>query len=726
VSRFVIPLDDISPDDVQTIGDKTSRLGRLAAAGFEVPRAAVVTTAAYRIFLDATGLRDMIRMELARKPFQDMRWEELWDTALRIRAAFVHADVPRDLEKDIGAVLRPVFGDDAVAVGSSAPGEDGRGASFAGLHDSFVNVRGFDRILRNIVMVWASLWSDRALLYRQELGLDVESSEMAVLVQQLVEGECSGVVFTVHPGEPTQGVIESVYGLNQGLVDGSVEPDRWVVDRRTGRVIEHTAPAERRCFVAGPGDGVIESATPEDPSRPPLDDQLVTRVWTMANRSAEAFRTPQDVEWTLFGDRLMMLQSRPITTVKRDGANDQRSWYLSLHRSFDNLQRLRRRVENELLPALDAAARELAAIPVGAFSDAELADEISRRTEIHDHWAEVYWREFIPLAHGIRLFGQYYNDVVGPDDPYEFMDLLAATDLLSVQRNRRLEDLAQLVRETPGLAKALSGPGEATGNEVFEESLQSFLDEFGGSTFGDAQCFAERERLVSMLMALASRPPRSVASQKQNREEMTGNFLNRVAPNQRRWAEELLDLGRASYRLRDDDNIHLGRLTDQVLVASDEGRRRLGRQGRGATGGLGDDDVVRALRDPNLVVEAPPRDGPPPPESGFELRARQLVGQPASGGVAVGPARVVSTVDDLFEVKDGEILVCDAIDPNMTFVVPLVGAIVERRGGMLIHGAIIAREYGLPCVTGIAGATTLITTGDPLTVDGYLGIVTVG
>ena len=245
MSRFVIPLTDVSPDDVQTIGDKTSRLGRLAAA--------------YRIFLDATGLRDMIRMELARKPFQDMRWEELWDTALRIRAAFVHADVPRDLERDIGAVLRPAFGDDAVAVRSSAPGEDGRGASFAGLHDSFVNVRGFDQILRNIVMVWASLWSDRALLYRQELGLDVD---------------CSGVVFTVHPGEPTQGVIESVYGLNQGLVDGSVEPDRWVVDRRTGRVIEHTAPAERRCFVAGPGDGVIESATPEDPSRPPLDDQL--------------------------------------------------------------------------------------------------------------------------------------------------------------------------------------------------------------------------------------------------------------------------------------------------------------------------------------------------------------------------------------------------------------------------------------------------------------------
>ena len=81
---------------------------------------------------------------------------------------------------------------------------------------------------------------------------------------------------------------------------------------------------------------------------------------------------------------------------------------------------------------------------------------------------------------------------------------------------------------------------------------------------------------------------------------------------------------------------------------------------------------------------------------------------------------------DLLEFKSGEILVCDAVDPNMTFVIPLAGGVVERRGGMLIHGAIIAREYGLPCVTGVPEATRRIRTGDALTVDGYLGIVILG
>jgi pyruvate,water dikinase len=110
----------------------------------------------------------------------------------------------------------------------------------------------------------------------------------------------------------------------------------------------------------------------------------------------------------------------------------------------------------------------------------------------------------------------------------------------------------------------------------------------------------------------------------------------------------------------------------------------------------------------------------------FASRARQLVGQPAGPGLAVGKARVLLDQADLLKFQAGEVLVTDAVDPNMTFVAPLAVAVVERRGGMLIHGAIIAREYGLPCITGVPRATELIKTGDLLTVDGHLGLVIVG
>jgi pyruvate,water dikinase len=175
----------------------------------------------------------------------------------------------------------------------------------------------------------------------------------------------------------------------------------------------------------------------------------------------------------------------------------------------------------------------------------------------------------------------------------------------------------------------------------------------------------------------------------------------------------------------------------------DEGKRRIAGRRRIDLNRATPHQVARLLADPEAVVtvdtepaaieepvqqqgrpELVPSGGGPLSDGAFVMRARQIVGQPAGRGLAMGPARVVASVDDLFRFKSGEILVCDAIDPNMTFVVPLAAAIVERRGGMLVHGAIIAREYGLPCVTGVADATALIHTGDRLTVDGYLGIVT--
>jgi pyruvate,water dikinase len=105
---------------------------------------------------------------------------------------------------------------------------------------------------------------------------------------------------------------------------------------------------------------------------------------------------------------------------------------------------------------------------------------------------------------------------------------------------------------------------------------------------------------------------------------------------------------------------------------------------------------------------------------------RQLIGQPASPGLEAGKVRCIRSSEDLGRFKSGEVLVCDAIQPMMTHLVPLASAIVERRGGMLIHGAIIARELGIPCVNGIAGVVDLLDDGDVVTVDGYLGIVTVG
>ena len=176
--------------------------------------------------------------------------------------------------------------------------------------------------------------------------------------------------------------------------------------------------------------------------------------------------------------------------------------------------------------------------------------------------------------------------------------------------------------------------------------------------------------------------------------------------------------------LRDDDSICKGKIQAQIVAAVEEGKKRLRRKGRTFPSQAEGQDVARALRDARFGFKKPASAGKKSEKQG--VRGRRLVGQPAGPGIAAGKARVILHADELFAFQPGEILVCDAIEPNMTFVVPLAAGIVERRGGMLIHGAIIAREYGLPCVTGVPEATVFIKTGDPLTVDGFLGIVIIG
>jgi len=181
---------------------------------------------------------------------------------LRIRNLFLSAPLPVSLERELRAGLGPFAAGTPAVVRSTAPGEDSGATSFAGIHESYVNVCGIDAILRHIRLVWASLWSDRALLYRRELGLDISGSRMAVLVQALVHGERSGVAFGRNPANRSQLVVESVHGLNQGLVDGTVEPDRWFVARDSGRIVAHHAVKRERAVVPTPAGTATAPLTP--------------------------------------------------------------------------------------------------------------------------------------------------------------------------------------------------------------------------------------------------------------------------------------------------------------------------------------------------------------------------------------------------------------------------------------------------------------------------------
>jgi pyruvate,water dikinase len=434
----------------------------------------------------------------------------------------------------------------------------------------------------------------------------------------------------------------------------------------------------------------------------------------MALHLETLFGCPQDIEWTWRGSELVLLQARPITTAcgaERD--NDLRPWYLSLRRNLTALQSLRLQIESVHLPAMAAAADACTDCELDSMDDDSFADELERRISVHAHWQAVYWRDFIPFAHGMRLFGEFYTDVMQPADPYEFLDLLREEPLISLQRDELLRDIG----------RRLGAPAEddSVTDSDLDSRLGHFLNQFGGAADGEMSGALDRDGVCRLARKLAG--GRGRCRKKRAAERLEAAFLARCRGVMARRAAALLEVGRASYRLRDDDNHFLGRIEAAMLTASEAAIHRL--EGRGFDrAGLSPDARLRALREPDYQPPAGKERKPQP--SAFRLHARQLVGQPAGRGLATGRARVVETKRDMLAFQAGEVLVCDAIQPHMTVVVPLAAAIVERRGGMLIHGAIIAREYGLPCVTGVARATEHIRTGDQVTVDGFLGVVTNG
>jgi phosphoenolpyruvate synthase/pyruvate phosphate dikinase len=730
--RTTYLLSEISRDS-KIFGGKATALKGLQEAGLRLPATLCIATEAYKQFVSGSSMQEKIQLELHRKKFSDMRWEEIWDAALRIRNLFLRQTMPEKIAQEIGRAVAQHFSENPVVVRSSAPEEDAAATSFAGLHESFVNIRGSGPILEHVKLVWASLWSDRALMYRKELDLDFARSSMAVVVQELVSGEVSGITFSINPSDASEGVVEAVYGLNQGLVDGAVEPDRWVFHRKEEIIKEHYKP-RREKFMAPRGDDVILTDLPENKAlQPPLSPKEAVAIYRKAKMIEKVFDKPQDVEWTKVGSDFFILQSRPVTARHDGDKNDKRGWYLSLQRSEDSLKKLRLRIEQVHFPAMKRETATLAETDLEILSDKELAGELAQRLQIKKKWTAVYWEDFIPFAHGMRLFGRFYNDTVSPADPFEFVELLSNQPLLSIKRNKALRKIGAYVQQHSDLQQTIAAGGGSKITDVeFSGMIEEFISLYGDpfcGTYSDRTCNASRSELLNVILQMASSTTAEAGriDKVTDKADLEAAFFARFTTGEKRArAEGLLDLARASYRLRDDDNIIHGRIEEQFFRALQEGRRRLQENHFAGAADLDDSEVIRSLVDRSFKPDSQKQKKTPSEEENQDMKARQLLGQPAGPGIGRGLARIIDSAGDLAQFKKGEVLVCDAVDPNMTFVVPLAAGVVERRGGMLIHGAIIAREYGIACVTGVPDAATLIHTGDEVTVDGYLGIVTVG
>ncbi|MEU6061857.1 rifamycin-inactivating phosphotransferase [Streptomyces sp. NPDC047097] len=316
---YVRGLAEAGASRVAVVGGKGTQLGVLAGIdGIRVPDGFCVTTEAFRRALaEVPSIGARLDRLCALDPEDPEDREGVRVLSAELRETIEAVAIPDGVAAAVTGALARLGTEAAYAVRSSATAEDLPTASFAGQHDSYLNIVGPEAVLRHISRCWASLFTERAVTYRQRNGIDHRTVRMAVVVQRMVFPDASGVLFTADPvtGNRKAATVDAGFGLGEALVSGLVNPDVFTV--REGEVVARAVGAKERAVRALPdGGGTREVAVePRRQREPALTDAQVVRLVGLGRRVEAHFGRPQDIEWCLVGEEFRIVQSRPITTL---------------------------------------------------------------------------------------------------------------------------------------------------------------------------------------------------------------------------------------------------------------------------------------------------------------------------------------------------------------------------------------------------------------------------
>jgi len=331
--RYALFFDEIDQQDLPLVGGKGANLGEMTKAGFPVPYGFCITMESYQEFIKRNNLSEFIFRIIKEAKIDNVR--EIGET---IRNKVKQSEIPGQVEQEIVKAINKIGSDSYYAVRSSATAEDLAFASFAGQQDTYLNIKGTEALLDAVRNCWASLFTDRAILYRIQNNIEHEKVHMAVVVQKMVLPEVSGIMFTADPVSGHRGIIsiDASYGLGEALVSGLVSPDIYKVNK-SSRKIESKTIAEKKLAIMPLEGGGTERVeiTGEKSKSQVLTDSQIKKLAELGIAIEKHYGCPQDIEWCIgrgqpnhtrtdaaavvsdrsFEDELYIVQSRPITSL---------------------------------------------------------------------------------------------------------------------------------------------------------------------------------------------------------------------------------------------------------------------------------------------------------------------------------------------------------------------------------------------------------------------------
>ncbi len=323
--KFVVWFRDVGKEDIPLVGGKGANLGEMTKAGFPVPNGFIVTADAYHQFLDENHLRDKIVSIIEGLNVESSK--DLEKASKEVRFVIEHAPIPKAIAQKIFQAYfqleKGIFKHPLVAVRSSATAEDLPNASFAGQQETFLNVKGEANLLEKIRECWASLFTARAIFYRQTNHFDHFRVGIAVPVQKMVESDNSGIMFTIDPvtNNKEHVVIEAIYGLGEMIVQGMVTPDHYEVDKKSNDIIKKIAKTQEKMMLRKDGKNVIIPLLKKTGEKIKLTDKQILTLATLGKQLEKHYYFPQDSEWAIEKNKVYIVQTRPVTTIGMKSEN---------------------------------------------------------------------------------------------------------------------------------------------------------------------------------------------------------------------------------------------------------------------------------------------------------------------------------------------------------------------------------------------------------------------
>ncbi|TWP49093.1 phosphoenolpyruvate synthase [Lentzea tibetensis] len=820
-------VEDFSAIDgtmLAVVGGKAANLGELTKAGLPVPQGFCVTTDAYRL---VEGIDELAGL-----------------TAADAREKLLTAPIPDDVAKAIVAEYEKLGDDVPVAVRSSATAEDLPFASFAGQQDTFLNIVGAQEVLLAVRRCWASLWTDRAVSYRETNGIDHRSVYLAVVVQRMIDSAISGVMFTANPvtGKRNQYVIDASPGLGEAVVSGAVNPDHFIVDG--DEIVERRLGDKKLAIRSLPGGGT-EHVELADHGEACLTDAQIIQLAELGKKVQNHYGSPQDTEWAIDADgELHLTQARPITTLypvpdgdgfhvyfcfslaqglERPITPMGRAAFREIAKSafaiiigdpnsqsyteageriyFDITKVMRSKVGRAFVPRLlDVMEARSAEVLRGLFDDPRLSltqtspwpavkrmARLARRFEIPLVVARALINPEKAAAKAVGLEQEMLGRARGksPDEALRecvvpVLPRLAPTalagfamlglvskvvrtepgDLQTVLRglpnnvttemDLALWGLARTIRQDPVAAREFQNGGMP---ELARKGIEEFLAQWGHRAVAEIDLglprwsddptyvigvvrnylrLEDESMAPDALFARGAAEAEAMIETLAKRAKWRGGFVRwalkrtRLLAGLREYPKYLVitlfgvlrkQIAEQGDRLVAEDRIDARDdvfFLDFAEMRSTQGDlRALVAERREAY-----DREMRRRRIPRILLS----DGTEPEAHRGPVAPGDLTGTPASAGTITGTARVV--MDPVgAHLEPGEILVAPSTDPGWTPLFLTAGGLVMEMGGANSHGAVVAREYGIPAVVGVREAVTRIKTGERITVDGSTGVV---